>query len=52
MKGSEPACGISIGQGLDEQETPRILGVLNRTQTGTGTYTRALYQKNEGSVKI
>jgi hypothetical protein len=28
-----------------------MLGILNRTYTGKGTYTRALYQKNEGPVK-
>jgi hypothetical protein len=30
----------------------KILGIHNWTQTGKGTYTRALCQKNEGSVEI
>jgi hypothetical protein len=28
------------------------LGIRNWTQTGKGTWTRALWQKNEGSVEI
>jgi hypothetical protein len=30
----------------------KTLGIHNWTQTGEGTYTRALCQKNEGSVEI
>jgi hypothetical protein len=32
-------------------ECKKILGICNQTYTGKGTYTRALCQKNEGSVK-
>jgi hypothetical protein len=40
--GPEPACGISFG----------VAKKVVRTQKGKGTHTRALCQKNEGSVKI
>jgi hypothetical protein len=38
---------------LNEQKSQKeTLGIRNWTQTGKGTYTRALSQKNEGSIKI
>jgi hypothetical protein len=39
-------------QGLDEKKSQKTLGIHSRTQTGKGTYTRALCQKNEGSVEV
>jgi hypothetical protein len=38
--------------GLDEEKSQKTLRIHNWTQTGKGTYTRALCQKNEGSVEI
>jgi hypothetical protein len=40
------------GQGLEKQKSQKTLGNHNRTQIGKAIYTRALCQKNEGSVKI
>jgi hypothetical protein len=40
------------GQGLDEQKSQKTMGIHNWTQTGKGTYIRALCQKNRGSVEI
>jgi hypothetical protein len=37
------------GQELEEQKTQKTFGLLNWTETGKGTYTRVLCQKNEGS---
>jgi hypothetical protein len=34
------------------QTDKKILGILNRTQTGKGIPTRTLCQKNQGTVKI
>jgi hypothetical protein len=55
--GPGPACGISIGVAKKAARTGRteitkILGIHNWTQTGEGIYTRAICQKNEGSVEI
>jgi hypothetical protein len=36
---------------MDEHKSQKTLGIHNWTQTGEGTYTRALCQKNEGSVE-
>jgi hypothetical protein len=36
----------------DKQKSQKILGIHNWTQTGIGTYTRALCQKNEECVEI
>jgi hypothetical protein len=53
--GSEPACGISAGIAKkavsDWTENIKILGVLNRTQTGKEIPNRTLCQKNRGTVK-
>jgi hypothetical protein len=38
------------GQGLDEQQSPKTMGIQNWTQTGKRTYIRALCQKKEGSA--
>jgi hypothetical protein len=40
------------GQGLEEQKSQKTFGIHYWTQTGKGTYTRALCQKNEGSVEV
>jgi hypothetical protein len=37
---------------MDEQKSQKILGIHGWTQTGNGTYTRVLCQKNEGHVAI
>jgi hypothetical protein len=56
--GPEPACGISVGVAKkpvrDRKITDhkKILGILNRTQSGKRTHTRTLYQKNQETVKI
>jgi hypothetical protein len=52
--GPEPACGISVGVAKTAVRdwTKRVLEVHNWTQRGKGTHTRALCQKNEGSVKV
>jgi hypothetical protein len=52
LVGFEPAYIISIGVakkdvGLDKQETMKTLRILNRTQMGKGTHTRAQYQNNK-----
>jgi hypothetical protein len=52
--GSEPACGSSVGVAKKadghwmDRNHKQTLGIHNWTQTGKGTYTRVLYQKNEG----
>jgi hypothetical protein len=54
----EPACGISTG--VAEKEVGDRMNIhhkkhwesVNWTQTGKGTYTRSLCQKNEGPVEI
>jgi hypothetical protein len=38
--------------GTGRTEITKVLGIHNWTQTGKGTYTRALCQKNEGSTEI
>jgi hypothetical protein len=52
----EPACGISIGAAKkavrDWMKSQKILGIHNWTETGKGTYTRSLCQKNKGYVAI
>jgi hypothetical protein len=57
--GPEPACGISIGvpkkaarDWTIRNHKKKTFGVRNWTQTGKGTYGRALCEKNTGSVKI
>jgi hypothetical protein len=56
--GLEPACGISVGvakkavRDWTNRNHKKTLGIRNRTYTGKGTYTRALCQKNVGSVAI
>jgi hypothetical protein len=37
--------------GTGQTEITKTHGIFNWTQTGKGTYTRALCQKNKGSVK-
>jgi hypothetical protein len=55
--GPEQACGISVGvdkkavRDWTNRNQQKALGICNWTQTGKGTYTTALCQKNEGSVK-
>jgi hypothetical protein len=56
--GPEPACGISVGvakkavRDWTNRNQKKTLGIRNWTQRGKGTYTRALCQKNEGSVEV
>jgi hypothetical protein len=56
--GPEPDCGISIGVAKEavrdwtNRNYKKTLGIHNWTQTGKRTYTRALCQKNEGSVEV
>jgi hypothetical protein len=54
----EQSCRISIGvskktvRDWTNVSHKKTLGIHNRTYTGIGTYTRAICQKNEGSVEI
>jgi hypothetical protein len=56
--GSEAACGISVGvakkavRDWTNRNHIKSLGIDNGAYTGKGTYTRALCQKNEGSVEM
>jgi hypothetical protein len=55
--GPKPACNISVGVAKKAvrdwmNKSQKTLGIRNWTQTGKQTYTRALCQKNEGSLKI
>jgi hypothetical protein len=56
--GPEPACSISVGVAKKavrvwmNRNHKKTLGIHYWTQTGKGAYTRALCQKNKGSVKI
>jgi hypothetical protein len=58
--GPEPACGISIGATKKavrdrinrNHKKKKTLEIHNWIQTGKGTYTRALCQKNKGSAEV
>jgi hypothetical protein len=57
--GPETACGISIGVAKEavrswtnRNQQKKKTGIHNWIQTGKGTYTRALCQKNERSLEI
>jgi hypothetical protein len=58
LTGPKPACSISIGvakkavRDWTNSNHKKILGIHNWSKTGKGTYTRALCQKNVGSVEI
>jgi hypothetical protein len=48
--GPEPACGIS--RDWTNRNHKKTLDIHNWAQTGKGTYTRALCQKNKVSVEV